>query len=1212
MKDSKIKEFIVSSWSLTNRTTVMVVTAIILFAGIGSYTSMPKEAFPEIIIPTIYVGTAYPGNSPEDIEKLITRPIEKEINTISDVDVISSTSVQGYSSIQVEFDFSISPEEALRKVKDKVDVAMGDPDFPSDLPADPNVFELNISELTPIMNINLSGDFPLDQLKDYGEYLKERIEEIPQISEVEIRGVMDKEVRVDVDFLKMEARKVSFGDIAQAIQQENVTISGGDILVDRYKRSVRVIGEFEHYTDLLDIIVKQERGVIVYLRDVATVYFGEEDKESYARQNTKPVVMVDVMKRAGENLLIASDTINNLIEDARANYFPSNLEVKITGDQSDQTRTQVSELENSIIFGMILVVGVLLYFLGLRNALFVGVAIPMSMFLSFLILSALGVTLNTMVLFSLVLALGMLVDNGIVVVENIYRLRDEGYSAIEASKLGVGEVAWPIIASTATTLAAFVPLAIWPGLIGKFMYYLPLTLMIVLGSSLFVAIVINPVLTSLFMKLKEEYAPLGSKQFAFVFAALLLALVMDLGGDQIPALDTLAAVSVSAVLLFLLGKFAFMSSQTPKKAVLFPSLGLVGVSLLYMVLGQTVSANFIGITGTFLILNAYILFPSSVYFQNKLLPWLENAYDKFIRSALKKRRPQWLLAGTFMMLLFSFGLIGAFAPKVLFFPENEPQYLNIFIELPIGTDIEETNKLTKKVERLVLDELDKPAYKSDGELVLFKGEEVKTSAIVESVIGQVGAGTSDPVEGPSTGNTPHKARIQVSFVKYQERFGIFTTDVQSAIREAIGSIPDVKVTVAKNSAGPPQGAPVNIEMRGDDYDQLMAEAKAVKSFINNSGVPGIEELKLDVKTGKPELPIYIERAKARRLGVSTAQIGDALRTSLFGKEVSTYKEGEDDYPINIRFKQDYRNDLDALLNQRITFRDMASGQIVQVPISSVATAEKTSTFSAVKRKDLTRVITITSNVLADYNPTEVVNGIKGTLVDYELPKDIELQFTGQQEEQAEEMAFLSGALLIALFLIILIIVLQFNSISAPVIIGTSVIFSMIGVFIGLVVFQMDFVIIMTMIGIISLAGIVVNNAIVLMDYTKLLMDRKKEELGMTEEQWLSKELIYLMVVEGGKTRLRPVLLTAITTILGLLPLAVGLNIDFFGLFTELDPKIYVGGDNVMFWGPMSWTIIFGLTFATFLTLVIVPSMFYMFTIFKRYTQVRKNPELAVD
>lgn len=1145
-KVEKLKEFGLSSWATMNKTTVLVITAIIVISGLYAYIDVPKESFPEVTVPQIYVGTAAPGNSPTDVEKLITRPLEKEINTITGVDEIVSVSTQGFSAIDIKFTFDVTPEEALRKVKDKVDKAKSDPDFPKDLPADPNVFELNFTELMPVMNINLSGDFSLDDLKDYAEILEERIETLPEISKVDIRGVMDKEVEIQVDYLKAEAMQVSFNDIASAIQQENLSISGGDILVDEFKRTLQIVGEFRSMADVENVVVKSENQNTIYLRDLATVQFTEKEKESFAREYMRPVITLDIIKRSGKNLIAASDKINAIIEDARQNDLPESLSLTVTNDQSDQIRTQVDELQNSIIFGVILVVGVLLFFLGLRNALFVGIAIPLSMFMSFMILYALGITFNVMVLFSLVLALGMLVDNGIVVVENVYRLMDEkGMSAMQASRYGVGEVAWPIIASTATTLAAFIPLAFWPGLLGEFMKYLPITLIIVLSSSLFVALVINPVFTSLYMRV-------GLDKINFKRVNLLSGSLTAIG------------------LLFVVVSYIAKGSDGSDP------LG-----------GLRLFGNILLVAGILGFMNAYVFGPATVRFQNNFLPRLENAYERFLNWVLTGRKPWYFFFGTGGLFVVSIALMGVFTPKVEFFPSNEPQYLNIFIEKPIGTSIEATNTVALEIERRVIDVLNSDQFKAEDP----KSGEV-TSFLVNSVIGQVGNGTSDPNQGPQFGNTPHKARITVSFIPFQDRRGLSTNDVMNAIREELKNYPEAEVVVTKNENGPPQGPPINIEIKGDNYDSVLFYATGLKRFIEARRMAGIEELKLDVNKAKPEMPITVDREKARRYGLSTYQVGDAIRSALFGREVSTYKDGEDDYEINIRFNDDYRNNADALMNQKITFRDPSNGRIKQVPISAVATFEKSNTFSAVKRIDLDRVITIQSNVLDGYNANEIVATLKNELTNFEVPESITFEFTGQQEEQAEQMAFLSKALLIALFMIFLIIVAQFNSTSTPFIIGFSVFFSMIGVLLGLVIFQMDFVILMTMIGIISLAGVVVNNAIVLIDYTNLLRERKKVELDIDDASQLDFAEVETAIVQGGKTRLRPVLLTAITTVLGLLPLAIGLNIDFVGFMYDYNPKFYIGGDNNVFWKPMSWAIIFGLTFATFLTLVIVPVMYW--------------------
>ena len=1128
--NNTLKEFKLSTWAIQNRMTVFVITFMIIFAGIFSYQSMPREAFPEIVVPQIFVSTPYPGNSALDIEKLITKPLEKEINGISGVNEIISTSSEGFSSIQVEFDFDVTPTEALRKVKDKVDAALSDRDFPKDLPAEPTVQELNFAELMPIMNINLSGDFSMDQLKKYGEYLEDEIEKISEISKVDIRGIQDKEVEIGIDLYKMEISKISFYDIEQAIQNENITISGGDLLESGIRRNVRVIGEFESINEIKNIIVKQEKGNIVYLRDISEVNFEEQEKTSYAREFSHPVVMLDVTKRGGENLIDASEQIDVIIANAKKNIFPSNLNISKTNDMTDKTKTMVSDLENSIILGVILVVVVLLFFLGIRNALFVGIAIPLSMFISFILLNMMGVTLNMMVLFSLVLALGMLVDNGIVLVENVYRLMDEGYSKIDAAKFGVGEVAMPIIASTATTLAAFLPLAFWTGMMGEFMKFLPITLIIVLGSSLFVALVINPMLTSVYMKIKED--------------------------------------------------------DVDFKKLLKYSLIFIVIGILFVIGGITTKLKFLNAIGLLLILAGILriittkfLTPATIWFQQKLLPLMENVYEKNLKIALKGKNVYKFFFGTFGLLILSIVLFGIFPPKVLFFPDTPPKQVYVYIEYPIGTDIEVTNNLSKEIEIKIQEHLKK--YEVNGK-----------NFLITSVIGQVGEGTSDPNRGPQGGTTPNKARITVDFVTFIDRHGLQTSDVLMEIRDLLQDYPGVNVTVDRPKDGPPAGAPINIEVSGDNYEELIQTAENLKQFINSSNIQGIEELKLDIDQNKPELPIIVDRQKARRLNVSTGQIGSTIRTALYGKEISTYKDDVDDYPINLRLMDKYRYNKTALINQKITFRNQNTGKIVQVPITAFAHIESSSTFSAVNRKDLNRVITISSNVIENYNATEINAQIKASIVNYNLPKDIKVSFTGEQEEQAKQMAFLSTALLIAVFLIFLILVAQFNSASTPIIISLSVLLSLIGVLLGLIIFRMEFVVMMTMIGIISLAGIVVNNAIVLIDYTNLVLQRKSIEQGIDEKD-ASMDLIYESIIEGGKTRLRPVLLTAITTILGLLPLALGININFMTLFTEFDPQFYIGGENVAFWGPMSWTIIFGLTFATFLTLIVVPVMYFI-------------------
>lgn len=1147
MSKNPYKDFKISSWAINNKTTVYVIVAILLTLGTVAYYSMPREAFPEIIETKIYVSSVNPGNSAEDIEKFLTEPMEEEFRNVAGVKEITSQTLQDYSIIIVEFEETVEIPVAKQRIKDEVDKVKAEttwPVLPNGAKVEPNVFELNFSEEFPILNINITGDYPIQQLKDYAKYLRDKIELLPQIKEATIRGAEDMEIEVAVDIYKMTASQVSFDNIINAIKSENVTTSGGNIIAHGTQKNIRITGEIENPKDLENIVVKNDEGTI-FLKDIAKVRFQQKDPTTYAREYGSPVVMLDVKKRAGKNMIEAVEQIKDLVAFERENYLPENLNVSFSNDQSIKTENQVDDLVNNIIFGVILVILVLMFFLGFRNALFVGFAIPLSMLLSLFILSALGFTMNTMVLFGLVMGLGMLVDNGIVVVENVYSLMSQGMPRKKAAIQGMGEIAWPIIASTATTLAAFFPLALWPGVIGKFMVYFPITLSVVLSSSLFVALIINSMLTSQFMKVEEE--PLTK-----------------------PKLIRRSLVFLIIGAIFLISGFAFDIA------------GLRGLG------------NLAILTAILLWFYKYVLSRAVDYFQYKALSRLENSYEKFLKLALSGRNAILLLVGTTLLLFFSFVLIGIIQPNVLFFPENEPNQIITYIEYPQGTDIEKTNQLTKEVEDRIYNMVSK--YE----------DEDGYNFMIESAVSQVGQGAGNPMtDGGMSNDMPHKGKITLSMRDFHLRRGIRSSDVLEEVRDAVRGFPGVSIIVEKDAAGPPVGYPINIELSGDDYDEMLHTAEKLRTFIEGTGIAGIEELMIDVNKNKSEMNVNVDREKAGMAGISSGQIGQTLRRAIFGEEASTYKLDDEDHEINVRFDEKYRYDESVLFNQPITFQN-SKGQIIQVPISSVISTKITSSFSAIKRKNLKRTITLYSNVLGGYNGTQIVNEIKAELNNFDLPNDITLAFTGEQEEQADNMGFLLMALIYAVGGICLILVAQFSSVSKPIIIISSVGLSLAGVFLGMIIFQMEFVIIMTMMGIISLAGIVVNNAIVLIDYTQILIDRKKYDLGMEDEDMLTKRQYFNLIVSGGKSRLRPVILTAITTVLGLIPLAVGLNIDFFGLFTDYSPNLYIGGDNVIFWGPLAWTVIFGLIFATFLTLVVVPAMFYLVNRMKISNRKRKR------
>ncbi len=1133
------KEFRLSSWAIDNPTIIYVMIGLFLLLGLSAYQSMPRESFPEVNETKIYISIPYPGNTSEDIERLIVDPLEEKLRNVSNVVEILSTSQEDYGIITIEFDEDIEVEQAKQKVKDEVDSEKANEDWPlfNGAKVEPNVFDLSLSEEMPILNINLTGDYPVTKLKEYAEYLQDEIEKLPEIKEVDIRGAQELEVEVAVDIYKMMAAQVSFDDVLNTIRNENMTMSAGNLISSGQRRTIRVLGEINKPSELENFVVKNENGAI-YLRDIAEVRFEEEDKTTYARDFGDNVVMLDVKKRSGKNMIEAVEKIDLILEDVTANVFPPDISVTKANDQSAKTDNQVSDLVNNIIFGILLVVTVLMFFLGFRNALFVGFAIPMSMFMSFMILSLLGYTMNTMILFGLIMGLGMLVDNGIVVVENVYRLmEEEGMSRIQAAKKGIGEIAFPIIISTATTVAAFIPLGMWPGIMGEFMIYFPITLSVVLGSSLFVAIFINSMLVSKFMEVGEKV--LTTKQlFRLTLIMAPLGIFIFIVGGEMRGLGTLMVV---VVILFWIYK--------------------------------------------------YVIKGAAIGFQKKILVRIENSYQRFLAWALSGRKPVLFVIGIFGLLILVFmgfgASIGSQRTSVEFFPDNTPNQIIVYIEYPEGTDIEKTNTITNQIEQRVYTIVNNKEY--------FEGEDY--NFLVESAVSQVGEGAGNPfTDGGSAAEMPNRGKITATMREYKFRNGKDSEVLRKRVQEALkGIYPGVAISVEKDAVGPPAGYPINIELEGNDYDELIATAERMRNYINLKSVPGIDELKIDVNKGKPSMQVVVDREKSGELGVPVGAVGNQLRRSLFGEKAGVYKKDGEDYDINVRFDENNRYNTSALFDQNITFRDQASGKIKEVPISAVAQQKNTSSFSSIKHRDTRRVVTVYSALAPGYSDAgAIVSKIQTEMENFSgLPETVQIDYTGQIEEENKQMAFLMGAFFSGLGLIMLILIFQFSSVSKPTIIMLAIFLSFIGVFGGILATGASFVIMMTMMGIIALAGIVVNNGVVLLDYTQLLIDRRIVELELPDDTLLPKEDIKKIIVKGGRARLRPVILTAITTVLGLIPLAIGVNIDFFSMFSEFDANFYLGGDNVIFWGPLAWTVIYGLIIATFLTLIIVPVLFYI-------------------
>ena len=1119
----KFKEFKPTSWSVDNRTAIYLIAIIITLFSLWKFNTMPKEQFPDIVVPTISVTTVYVGNSPQDIENLVTRPIEKQLKGISGAKVnkITSTSQADYSLIIVEFDTDVKTELAKQKVKDAIDKARTD--LPTDLTSEPNAQEFAFSEM-PIMYVNISGDYDGLKLKAYADKMQDRFEELTEITRAEIVGAPEREIQINVDPYKMTAARVSFMDVENAVSRENSDITGGLIEVGNMKRTLKLKGQFTSAMNLKDIVVRSgAQGATVYLRDIAEIKDTVKEKENYARLDGKNVITLNIVKRAGENLINAADKIKAVVADMQdKEELPQDLKVVFTGDQSKLTKTSFDELVNTIIIGFVLVLIILMFFMGVTNAFFVALSVPLSVFVAFLFLPiadgiiGTDVTLNFIVLFALLFGLGIIVDDAIVVIENTHRIYNNGrVPIVRAAKEAAGEVFVPVLAGTATTLAPFFPLLFWKGLIGKFMIYLPTILILTLAASLIVAFIFNPVFAVSFMR------PEGKEY------------------------------------------------EKPKKAVFrnkwFLVFAIAGI-LLHLA-GMPGLANFLLLMAILMVFNSYVLNDVIHAFQQRALPKLMNSYEKMLRWVLKGARPVWMFVSLFGVFILAVLLLAVRGNKQTFFPSGDPNFIFVYLKMPVGTDVKYTDSVTRLLEKRVYKVLEKEKPGTEG-------------SIVESIITNVAVSASKPTDNNRSVQS-NLGRIQVSFVEYKHRNGAKTKPYMDAIREEMKGIPGASIEVAQEEGGPPTEPPVNIEVAGDNFENIARTATQLYNYLDTNRIFGIENLQPDVDLNNPEITINVDRERAMLEGLSSGQIGMEVRTAVFGKEISKLKEGEDEYKIQLRYSDLLRNNVNDLMNMRITFMDMNTMRVKSVPVSAVATIDYTSTTGGVKRKNVKRTIQLQSNVLDPTMVAKVNTELQAEIDEFKtkekIPPDVTIKLSGQSEQEAETNNFLLLSFFIAIGLIFLILVLQFNSMSKPFIVVTEIFFSVIGVLLGYAFTGMTIATIMVLVGIVGLAGIVIKNGILLIEFTDVLRGR-----GMRTRE---------AAIQAGKTRIIPVLLTAVATILGLLPLAVGFNIDFVSLFEHLKPNIFFGGDSVVFWGPLSWTIIFGLIFSFFLTLMMVPSMY---------------------
>lgn len=1033
--------------ALDFRTTVFVLILIIVIVGMNSYRRLPLEAAPDVEIPIILVHTVYPGVAPVDIEKLITNPIERELKDLSNVKKLTSTSGDSVSLVQIEFETNVKMDDALQKVREKVDMAK--PDLPPDA-KEPRLIEINISEF-PMMLVNLNANYGAAKLKRVAEELEDMIEAIPGVLGVDLVGGMEREIQIFLDPKRMEYYTIGVGQVIGRIQEEHLTTPAGSLEIGGSNYTVRIPGEYQNVKLMEDIVVKAPEGKAIRLKDIGRVVDGYKDRSTISRANEIESVSLRVRKRAGENIVRIADDVRALLA-THAPNLPVGTSYFITQDHSKYVRDTVRDLENNIITGLLLVLAVLFFAMGLRNASFVAIAIPLSMLISFIVLRVMGVTLNMVVLFGLILALGMLVDNSIVVIENIFRHSSEGVPRAQAAFSATTEVAWPIIASTLTTLVAFAPLLFWPGIMGEFMKYLPITVIATLTASLFVALVINPVLAATF--LSEQ----GKKLF-------------DDSGEA---------------------------------------------------------------RGPFLRLYKRILSWSLDH------PWMLVTFSN-------------------VLLVVVVALYGAFGAGIELFPDATPERAQVIISAPQGTRIERTDELTRTVEQIV---------KEDENLL--------------NMVANVGISGGPLIFGQG-GGSANAAVVDLEFKDRHERPGDTWKSVET-FRERMKELAGAEFRVMVEEGGPPTGDPVAVEISGQDLNVALEYARQVKDIL--AGIPGVVDIKDDYEGGKPEIHVEIDRDQAMLRKVNTHTISMAVRAAINGIEASKLRDGEDEYDIVVRYDRPFRESINDILDIVVMGQDD-----VQIPLRDVARVRTTGGLGDIKHIDRKRTIKVSSEVQGRSSAEVMVDVQREVGERLKLMPGYTVRFSGETEEQQRAVEFLSEAFSIGILLMLLILITQFNSVLRPAIILGSVVMSLIGVLIGLIITQNKFGIIMTGMGVISLAGVVVNNAIVLIDY----IDQLRAKLGLGVREAL---------LRAGMVRFRPVMLTAITTILGLLPMATGVGIDFTTL------SIDTGSSTVEWWGPMARAVIFGLTFATLLTLVMVPVMYLVqerlvgraLGIFRRKTQ----------
>ncbi len=1006
---------------------VILGLVMILAVGAYAYVGIPKESSPEIPIPTLYVSTSLEGISPEDSERLLVEPLETELSAITGLKQITSNGAEGHASVQLEFEPGFDSDEALDKVREGVDRAKSD--LPEDA-TDPVVTEINTA-LFPILTAILSGPVPERMLNTISEELKDAIEGLSGVLEVDVGGERTELLEVLIDPTVFETYSISFEELISQINRNNRLIAAGAIESGAGRLVLKVPGLIENVEDVMSLPIKVRGDTVVTFADVATIRRTFKDPTGFARIDGQPALALEIKKRSGANIIETVAAVRELIDDMRAEW-PDSITVKYTQDESEQVQSMLSDLEANVIAAVILVMIVIVWALGVRSALLVGLAIPGAFLAGVTALWVMGYTMNLVVLFSLILVVGMLVDGAIVTTELADRRLQEGHSPRAAYAHAAKRMSWPIIASTATTLSVFFPLLFWTGTVGEFMKFLPITVILTLTASLFMALVFIPVVGGIIGK----RPPQSAKDKATLYAA---------------------------------------EQGDPR--------------------------DLTGFTG---------------------------GYVKLLQFAIL--RPWMTLILAIAMLMGGFTAYAQFGNGITFFPEVEPDFAQVQVRARDNFSIYEQDALVRQVEQR-----------------LFAYDEIA------SVYARTGSSNRDSADLIGT--------IQVEFTEWDERRT--AAMIGEEIRTEMAAIPGIDVQVQTASNGPSAGKPVNLRIKAHDAEVQQQVVNQIREKMADIG--GFT----DVTDSRPlpgvEWRIAVNRSEAARFGADISTLGQAVQLLTRGITVADYRpdDAEGSIDINVRFPSDERT-LEELQSLRVP---TSAGL---VPISNFVTFEPSPRTGTITRVDQERVVTIEANVAPGVLVNDQTVALRSAIDAMDLPPGVEASFAGEAEDQQESMIFLAGAFITAIFLMFVILVIQFNTFYQAFVVMSAIVFSIAGVLFGLLVTGRPFGVVMGGIGVIALAGIVVNNNIVLIDTYN---DLKKAGLSPLEA-----------ALRTGAQRLRPVVLTSVTTALGLMPMVIGLNINFFSR------EIVYGAPSTQWWTELSSAIAGGLVVATVLTLVVTPAM----------------------